>query len=86
MIYHALNRANFRSRLFRKAAHYQDFLALVEESLPRVPMRIWAYGLMPNHYALKKSRPYGSEKWVSKAVAKFGLENMMRSRGRPRSG
>jgi hypothetical protein len=26
-------------------------------------------------YAIEKSRPYGSEKWVSKAVAQFGLEN-----------
>jgi hypothetical protein len=43
MIYHALNRANFRSRLFRT-----------------------------------------SEKWVSKAVAQFGLENTVRNRGRPK--
>jgi len=43
MIYHVLNRANFRSRLFRKAAHYQGFLSLVEESLDFVPMRILAY-------------------------------------------
>ena len=50
MIYHALNRANFRSRLFRKAAHYQDFLAIVKESLNFVPMRILAYCLMPNHW------------------------------------
>jgi putative transposase len=212
MIYHALNRANFRSRLFQRAAHYQDFLAILEESLKFVPMRILAYCLMPNHwhlvlypradgdlskflqritlthtqryhsktrtagyghvyqgrykslpvesdrhfltlvryvernaqraalvkkaedwpwssvyarlhgkekqkkmlspwpmaeprhyrewlnasqgkeeienirYAIKKSRPYGSEQWVSKAVGKFGLENTMRNRGRPRNG
>jgi putative transposase len=35
-------------------------------------------------YAIKKSRPYGSEQWVSKAVAGFGLENTMRNRGRPK--
>jgi len=212
MIYHALNRANFRSRLFRETAHYEDFLDIVEESLNFVPMRILAYCLMPNHwhlvlypradgdlskflrritlthtqryhaktrtvgyghlyqgrykslavesdshflalvryvernakravlvkkaedwpwcsaharlygnekqkkilspwpaaeprhyrewlnqsqgkeeienirYAIKKSRPYGSEKWVWKAVAKFGLENTMRNRGRPKKG
>jgi putative transposase len=50
MVYHAWNRANFRSRLFRKDAHYEDFLALVEESLNFVPMRILAYCLMPNHW------------------------------------
>jgi len=212
MIYHALNRANFRSRLFKKAAPYQDFLALLEESLKFVPMRILAYYLMSNHwhrvlypradgdlskflqritlthtqryhartrtvgyghvyqgryksllvesdrhfltlvryvernakraalvknaeawpwssaharlrgnekqknmlspwpmaeprhylewlnrsqgkeeienirYAIKKSRPYGSEEWVSRAVAQFGLENTLRNRGRPKKG
>ena len=50
MVYHVLNRANFRSALFKSAAHYQDFLALVEESLSFVPMRILAYCLMPNHW------------------------------------
>jgi hypothetical protein len=33
MIYHALNHANFRSRLFRETAHYASFLAVAEESL-----------------------------------------------------
>jgi putative transposase len=212
MVYHAWNRANFRSALFKKPAHYQDFLALVEESVLFVPMRILAYCLMPNHwhlvlyprangdlgkflqritlthtqryhaltrtvghghlyqgrykslpverdkhflalvryvernakraglvrkaedwpwssahvrlygkkeekkllspwpvpeprdyrrwlnrsqpreevenirYAIKRSRPYGSERWVSKAVAKFGLESTMRKPGRPKNG
>jgi len=212
MIYHVLNRANFGSRLFRKPAHYQDFLGIVEESLNFVPMRILAYCLMPNHwhmvlyprgegelskfmqritlthtqryhsqsgtvgyghvyqgrykslpveqdkhflalvryvernarraalvkkaedwpwssvyarlngnesqkkllspwptpepsdyrrwlnqsqgreeienirYAIRRSRPYGSEKWVSKAVGQFGLENTTRNRGRPKKG
>ena len=52
MIYHVLNRANFRSRLFREAAHYDDFLAILEESLEFVPMRVLAYCLMPNHWHL----------------------------------
>jgi REP-associated tyrosine transposase len=212
MVYHVLNRANFRSPLFRKKAHYRDFLSIVEESLADVPMRILAYCLMPNHwhmvlqpradgdlsrfmrrvtlthtqryhaqtrtagyghlyqgrykslpvetdrhflslvryvernakraalvsraedwpwgsayaraygkgsqkkllspwpvpepsgylgwvnrsqpkqeienirYALTRSRPYGSERWVSHAVARFGLQNTVRSPGRPRNG
>jgi putative transposase len=212
MVYHALNRANFRSRLFKKEGHYEDFLALVGESLELVPMRVLAYCLMPNHwhlvlypradgdlskflqritlthtqryhartrtvgyghiyqgrykslpveqdghflalvryvernaqraglvkraeewpwcsvfarlygnegqkallspwpvpepgkylewlnrsqakeeverirYAIKRSKPYGSERWVSKAVAQFGLENTTRNRGRPGKG
>jgi putative transposase len=212
MIYHALNRANFRSRLFKKAAHYEEFIGILEESLDRVPMRILAYCLMPNHwhlvvypradgdvakflqrvtlthtqryhaqtrtvgyghiyqgrykslpvelgshfltlvryvernakraalvkkaedwpwssahtrlygsekqkqilspwpvaapdsylqwlnrsqgkeeienirYALKRSKPYGSEKWVAKAVEQFGLQNTLRNPGRPQNG
>jgi hypothetical protein len=30
-------------------------------------------------YAIKRSRPYGSEPWVSKPVAQFGLENTLRN-------
>ena len=37
-------------------------------------------------YAIRRSRPYGSEKWVSKAVVKFGLENTLRNPWRPRKG
>jgi hypothetical protein len=32
----------------------------------------------------KRSRPYGSEPWVSKAVAQFGLENTIRNSGVPK--
>ena len=49
MVYHGWNRANFRSRLFQTEAHYQGFLALVEESLNSAALRIPAYCLMPNH-------------------------------------
>ena len=52
MVYHVLNRANFRSRLFRSPAHYQEFLGIMEESLKFVPMRILASCLMPNHWHL----------------------------------
>jgi putative transposase len=52
LVHHALNRANFRSALFKHEGHYQDFLDLVEESLDFVAMRILAYCLMPNHWHL----------------------------------
>jgi putative transposase len=52
MVYHAWNRASFRSLLFKKDAQYQGFLALLEEGLNFVPMRILAYCLMPNHWHL----------------------------------
>lgn len=49
MVYHALNRAKFRSALFQKEAHDQDLLALVAEGADAVPMRLLAYCLMPDH-------------------------------------
>ena len=36
-------------------------------------------------YAIKR-RPHGSEPWVSKAVARFGLENTLRNPWRPEKG
>jgi putative transposase len=52
MVYHAWNRANFRSRLFKRDGQYEDFLALLEEGMNFVPMRLLAYCLMPNHWHL----------------------------------
>jgi putative transposase len=37
-------------------------------------------------YALKRSKPYGSEKWVAQAVAQFDLQNTLRNPGRPKNG
>ncbi|MFZ0963120.1 MAG: hypothetical protein WAO35_19830 [Terriglobia bacterium] len=37
-------------------------------------------------YALKRSRPYGSDSWVSKVVAQLGLENTLRNPRRPKKG
>lgn len=52
MVYHVINRANFRSRFFSKDKHYQNFLDILEEAVEIVPMRILAYCLMPNHWHL----------------------------------
>jgi len=52
MIYHVINRANFRSQLFSKDKHYQQFLDILKEALEFVPMRILSYCLMPNHWHL----------------------------------
>src|SRR5208282_1913137 len=37
------------SRLFPSPLQYQAFLGIVKESLNSVPLRLPAYGLMPNH-------------------------------------
>jgi putative transposase len=39
-------------QLFEKAADYQAFERVLEETLDRSPMRICAYSLMPNHWHL----------------------------------
>jgi hypothetical protein len=37
-------------------------------------------------YAFKRSKPYGSEKWVAKTVEQFDLQNTLRNPGRPKNG
>lgn len=49
-VYHILNRANFRAKLFSKKEHYKSFVDIIHETLDIVPMRILAYCLMPNHW------------------------------------
>ena len=52
MVYHVLNRTNFRFKLFSKDKQYQEFLDILKESQECAPMRILAYCLMPNHWHL----------------------------------
>jgi putative transposase len=52
MIYHVLNRANVRARIFEKGADYEAFEKVLEQSCERLPMRVLAYCLMPNHWHL----------------------------------
>ena len=63
MVYHALHRANFRSRLFQRDAHDEDFLGILRETLPFVPLRILAYCRMPNHGHLVLP-PRGDGDWA----------------------
>lgn len=48
--YHVINRGNNRATLFRSAADYERFMALVEQSQERRPLRMLAFALMPNHF------------------------------------
>ncbi len=50
--YHVLNRGNGKAEVFHKPADYEAFLALFEPACKRVPMRILASCLMPNHFHL----------------------------------
>jgi putative transposase len=83
MIYHALNRANFRSRLFRETAHDADFLGMVEENLNFVPMRLLAYCLMPNHWHLVLYRRADGD--LSKFLRRLTLTHRQRYHAKTRT-
>lgn len=51
-IYHVLNRANDRKTIFQKASDYNAFQKIMVEVQERIPMRILAWCLMPNHWHL----------------------------------
>ena len=51
-VYHALNRAAGRHTLFENDADYLAFERVLAEALDRVPVRLLAYCVMPNHWHL----------------------------------
>ena len=51
-VYHVLNRANARHEIFEKDADYLAFERTLVEIQERIPMRILAWCLMPNHWHL----------------------------------
>ncbi|MCK5582228.1 MAG: transposase, partial [Elusimicrobiales bacterium] len=51
-VYHVLNRANARARIFDCDKDYQLFENTLEEAAEKYDMRILAYCLMPNHWHL----------------------------------
>lgn len=50
LVYHVLNRANSRTRLFDKDGDYEAFQRVMAAARERVPMRILSYCVMPNHW------------------------------------
>jgi putative transposase len=52
LVYHVLNRGVARIRLFDEEGDYAAFERGLEETLQRLPMRLLAYCLMPNHWHL----------------------------------
>src|SRR3972149_9188393 len=50
--YHVLNRGNARQEVFHKKEDYAAFLDLMEEAVERLPMRMLAWCLIPNHFHL----------------------------------
>jgi len=52
IVYHVLNRANARGGIFHDSADYAAFERILAESLNRLPLELFAYCLMPNHWHL----------------------------------
>jgi putative transposase len=51
-VYHVLNRATGRARIFNKSQDYVAFEHILREVKTRLPMRLLAYCCMPNHWHL----------------------------------
>ncbi len=51
-IYHALNRGNRRAAVFHKPADYDAFVEAIVDARQRLPVDIFGYCLMPNHFHL----------------------------------
>lgn len=54
--YHVINRGNNRSDVFLSPADYRTFLRLIEQAQQRIPLRILAFCIMPNHFHLVVSQ------------------------------
>jgi len=52
LVYHVLNRANGRLRIFRKVSDFEAFENIVAQSAERIRMRICGYCIMSNHWHL----------------------------------
>jgi putative transposase len=52
LVYHVLNRANGKLRLFKKNEDYEAFEKVLAEAHERVPIRVLDWCVMPNHWHL----------------------------------
>lgn len=50
--YHVINRGNRRATVYHAAEDYVAFVRLIQQACVRIPMRVLAYCLMPNHFHL----------------------------------
>jgi putative transposase len=65
LVYHVLNRSNGGQRLFHKDGDYLAFERVLDEAVGRVPLRILAYCVMPNHWHFVVWPKRGSDGEVS---------------------
>ncbi|HVX86674.1 MAG TPA: transposase [Phycisphaerae bacterium] len=65
VVYHVLNRAAARQRLFRKPGDYAAFETVLEQAVARTPVRLLTYVLMPTHFHLVLWPAPGQESSIS---------------------
>jgi len=51
-VYHVLNRAVGRAKIFDKSANYAAFEKVLRQAWERTEMRLLAYVILPNHWHL----------------------------------
>jgi len=61
LVYHVLNRGNARATLFEDEGDYAAFERVLAEALRRVPVELFAWCLMPNHWHLVLRPPCGDD-------------------------
>jgi len=49
-VFHVINRGNARAKIFRKPGDYLAFVSVVDVALQLVPVKIYAFVVMPNHW------------------------------------
>ena len=64
--YHAINRGNRKARVFHDLGDYLRFVTLIERACERIPMRLLAWCLMPNHFhfVLWPSKDAEMSRWM----------------------
>src|SRR4051812_12658757 len=66
--YHVINRGNARAVVFRQDADYDAFVGLLRRGCARVPMRLVAFCLMPNHFHLALWPDGGLSDWMARLL------------------
>ena len=89
-LYHALNRGNARTTIFRKDADYEAFERILAEALKRYDIQLFAFQLMSNHWHFVLRPNQDGEmsrfmRWVTAThtMRYHRLESTLRPRGRP---
>ncbi len=49
-IYHVINRGNGQQVVFRKTEDYKAFVSVMRKAKQRIPVKVYSYCLMPNHF------------------------------------